>query len=956
MEQNPFPEQRKEREEGRQAPEPQPEPGGTSKSWWNRTHFLRKERREKKGDKHGNPSRNQEEPGNPWWNRTPFLRKERREKKGDKHRNPSRNQEEPAQIMMEQTPFPVERKKRERTSKSWWNKTPFLRKERREKKGDKHRNPTQNQESKSWWNRTPFLRKERREKKGGKRRNPSRNQEEPANHDGREPLSWGNYTSIDSIDPKQQQRMFPARWCAIQNSWYCLARSCPVFCFTPSVLQPYKYEAIKETPRRIQESTQKKGEKKGRRETSTGTPARSRRNQRWIHDGTEPLSWGKKEERRRETSTGTPAGTRRNQQITMEQNRFPEERKKREEGRQAPESKKREEGETSTGSPAGTKRNQQIMMEQNPFPEGRKKREEGRQAPEPQPEPRGTSKSWWNKTLFLWKERRERTSKSWWNRAPFLRKERREKKGDKHRNPSWNQEEPANNDGTEPPSWGKKEERRRETSTGTPAGTRRNQQIMMEQNPFPFPEERKKREEGRQAPEPKEREEGETSTGTPAWTKRNQQIMMEQKEPLSWGKKEERRREASTGTKEERRRETSTGTKEERRRGVHPTPWQCTLSHACHAKAAETKGHRRDAGGTPGRASHPWKCTLSHACHTKAAETKGHRRDAGGTPGRTSDPLAVHIVPRLPRKRGGDQGTPEGRQGVHPAPWQCTLSHACHAKAAETKGHRRDAGGMPGRTSGPLAVHIAPRLPRKRGGDQGTPEGRQGVHPTPWQCTLSHACHAKAAETKGHWRDAGGTPGRTSGPLAVHIVPRLPRKRGGDQARDTGGTQAGPLGSAHCPTPATQKRRGPRDTGGTPEGRQGVHPAPWQCALSHACHAKAAETKGHRTKWVNVSEWVSVREWGSEGVSEWMSEWMSEWVSECVCVCGSVSEWVGQCVSEWVSEWVSESVSQCMFEWVSDWVSAWVNEWVSECVSEWASVSEWVSERTGGGGGRRIQN
>ena len=53
-------------------------------------------------------------------------------------------------------------------------------------------------------------------------------------------------------------------------------------------------------------------------------------------------STGTKEERRRETSTGTPAGTKRNQQIMMEQNPFPEERKKREEGRQAPEPKKRE--------------------------------------------------------------------------------------------------------------------------------------------------------------------------------------------------------------------------------------------------------------------------------------------------------------------------------------------------------------------------------------------------------------------------------------------------------------------------------------------------------------------------------------------------------------------------------------------------------------------------------------
>ena len=69
-----------------------------------------------------------------------------------------------------------------------------------------------------------------------------------------------------------------------------------------------------------------------------------------------------------------------------------EKRKKREEGRQAPEPQ-REAG--------GTRKS---MKEQNPFPEKRKKREgrqapepkkreEGRQAPEPQPEPGGTSKS-----------------------------------------------------------------------------------------------------------------------------------------------------------------------------------------------------------------------------------------------------------------------------------------------------------------------------------------------------------------------------------------------------------------------------------------------------------------------------------------------------------------------------------------------------------------------------------
>ena len=271
--------------------------------------------------------------------------------------------------------------------------------------------------------------------------------------------------------------------------------------------------------------------------------------------------------------------------------------------------------------------------------------------------------------------------------------------------------------------------------------------------------------------------------------------------------------------------------------GVYLTPWQCTFSHACHAKAAE-----------------------AHACHAKEAEPQG-------TPGRTSDPLAMHIVPRLPRKSDGaprdarayirplgnahcptpatqKRRSPKGRQGVHLTPWQCTLSHACHAKAAEPQG-------TPERTSDPMAVHIVPRLPRKRGGaprdarayirplgsahcptpatqKRRSPKGRQGVHQTPWQCTLSHACHAKEAEPQ-------GTPGRTSDPLAVQIVPRLPRKRGG-APRDAR-AYIRPLGSAHCPTPATQKRR-------SPKGRQGVHQTSWQCTLSHACHAKEAEPQG----------------------------------------------------------------------------------------------------------------
>ena len=63
-------------------------------------------------------------------------------------------------------------------------------------------------------------------------------------------------------------------------------------------------------------------------------------------------------------------------------------------------------------------------------------------------------------------------------------------------------------------------------------------------------------------------------------------------------------------------------------------------------------------------------------CHTPATQKRRSPRDARGTPGRTSDPLAMEIVTRLPRKSGGAQGTPEGRQGVHPTPWQWRLPHA----------------------------------------------------------------------------------------------------------------------------------------------------------------------------------------------------------------------------------------------------------------------------------------
>ena len=199
---------------------------------------------------------------------------------------------------------------------------------------------------------------------------------------------------------------------------------------------------------------------------------------------------------------------------------------------------------------------------------------------------------------------------------------------------------------------------------------------------------------------------------------------------------------------------------------MQPSPWQCTVSHACRALG-------------------------SAQCPTPPTQKRPAERQRPRDTGRTPEGHACHAKQPAERRRPRDTGrTPEGHRGVQPSPWQCTVSHAFNAKAtgraAEAKGHRTDQGtpndarGTPGCTSDPWAAHIVPRLPRKSqrqsGGDQGTPEnerdtgayirprgsvhcptpatqkrpetkerqrdtgGHRGVHPTPWQCTLSHAC------------------------------------------------------------------------------------------------------------------------------------------------------------------------------------------------------------------------
>ena len=279
---------------------------------------------------------------------------------------------------------------------------------------------------------------------------------------------------------------------------------------------------------------------------------------------------------------------------------------------------------------------------------------------------------------------------------------------------------------------------------------------------------------------------------------------------------------------------------------------------------------------------------------------KSHRQSGGGqgTPeGRQRDarayirPLcsapspapATQKPPAERRKPRDARGTPEGRHGVHPTPLQWTKcrdarahiqplcmhqAQACHAKAtgkaAESKGRQRDARAYIRplcSAPSPAPATQKPPAERRRPRDaRGTPEGRQGVHPTPLQCTKSRTCHAKATGRA----SARGTPGRTSDPFAGAPSPALATQK-----------------------PPAEWRR-PRDARGTPEGRQ-------------------RDARAYMYVWVRCV-WVC-------GVCDW-DVWCMCSVSD---VCVSDGEWVSGClwdvcVSKWcvcVSEW-------CVCVWVSD--------------------------------------
>ena len=393
------------------------------------------------------------------------------------------------------------------------------------------------------------------------------------------------------------------------------------------------------------------------------------------------------------------------------------------------------------------------------------------------------------------------------------------------------------------------------------------------------------------------------------------------------------------------------------RQSVHQTPCKCSKSHACHAKAAaEQRSPKRAKAYIRPRASAPSPTPATQKQRQSGGAQNAPKRTSDPVqvlqvprPKRTSDPVQVLQVPRLPRKSSGRAAEPKTRQSVHQTPCKCSKSHACHAKAAAerrspkrakayirprasapsptpaTQKQRKSGGAQnaPKRTSDPVQVLQAPRLPRKSNGRAAEPKTRQSIHQTPCKCSKSHACHAKAAAERRSpkrakayirprasapsptpatqkQRQSGGAqnaPKRTSDPVQVLQAPRLPRKSSGRAAEPKTRqsvhqtpckcskshachTKAAaerrspkrakayirPRASAPSPTPATQKQRksggaqnAPKRTSdpvqvlqaprlprksngraGEPKTRQSVHQTPCKCSKSHACHAKAA--------------------------------------------------------------------------------------------------------------------
>ena len=238
---------------------------------------------------------------------------------------------------------------------------------------------------------------------------------------------------------------------------------------------------------------------------------------------------------------------------------------------------------------------------------------------------------------------------------------------------------------------------------------------------------------------------------------------------------------------------------------------------------------QRQSGGAqnPKRAKAYIRPRASAPSPTPATQEQRQSSGAQNAPKRTSDPAQLLQAPRLPRKSSGRAAEPKTRQSVHQTPRKCSKPHACHAKAAAerrsptlTKAYirprasapsptpatqkQRQSGGAqnaPKRTSDPVQVLQVPRLPRKSSGRAAEPKTRQSVHQTPCKCSKSHACHAKAAAER-RSQSVHQTPCKCSKSHACHAKAAAER-RSPKRAK----AYIRPRASAPSPTPATQKQR-----------------------------------------------------------------------------------------------------------------------------------------------------
>ena len=207
-----------------------------------------------------------------------------------------------------------------------------------------------------------------------------------------------------------------------------------------------------------------------------------------------------------------------------------------------------------------------------------------------------------------------------------------------------------------------------------------------------------------------------------------------------------------------------------KRQRIHPTPWQCTLSYACHAKTAEPKQRQKDARRTAGPISDPLTMQIIYACHAKVAEPKERKSDAEGMPKTYIRHLSSVDYPTpATQKQRSSKDTKRTSQEYqrNDKPYIQPLSskygrppatrnqRSPNSTRGTPEGRQRDVTGMPGRISDSAATFIVPRPSCKSSGAQDTPKGRQRV--------------TKRTPEERH-RDAKKTSGRTFDPLAVLIV------------------------------------------------------------------------------------------------------------------------------------------------------------------------------------------